>query len=176
MLGYAIVGTVTVALVGWRVWRKRRLMAEIGADFAAYNAAAYKTQFRPADDDRFTVVERLASEMQSKAGQLAVLVESQGRALHHINKDGTFSKKGPYFVSRHTHNWKVTGRKHLIRSIVGKGSWGFESSNPGQRGGGIRERGIAVLEYDTPRYPPVDIWGYEHIHKRRATLNSLIDP
>jgi hypothetical protein len=175
MIKFAIFIAVVLVVVGYWWWAKRRLMAALGADFAKYNEGAFKETRVDSSDPRYWMIERLALEFRSKAGQLAVSVAADGAALHHINQNGTFSKKGPYYVSRRTRNWRATGRSHLIRTFRGKGSWGFQSSNPGQ-GAGIHEMGIAVLEYDTKRYPPVDIWDYSTIHSRQNQKLELIDP
>ena len=148
-------------------------MTTLGADFAKYNEGAFREVRTDSTDPRFWTIERLAMEVASKSGQLAVAVTADGTALHHINRNGTFSKKGPYYVSRQTRHWRPTGRRHLIRTQRGKGGWGFQSSNPGQ-GAGIHEMGVAVLEYDTKRYPPVTIWDYPAIHAKQKL--ELVDP
>lgn len=175
MIKFALFIAVVLVAVGYWWWAKRRLMATLGADFAKYTEGAFKEVCVDSEDPKFWRVERLASEVRSKTGQLAVAVAADGVAFHHINQNGTFSKKGPYYVSRQTNRWLPTGRRHLIRTYRGKKGWGFQSSNPGQ-GAGIREMGIAVLEYDTKRYPPVDIWDYSTIHTKQHQKLELVDP
>jgi hypothetical protein len=175
MIKFAIFSAIVVALVGYWWWAKRRLMATLGADFARYNEGAFKEVCVDSNDPRYWMVDRLGNEVRSKAGQLAVPVAADGAALHHINQNGTFSKKGPYYIPRQTSNWRPTGQRHLIRTFRGKSNWGFQSSNPGQ-GAGIREMGIAILEYNTKRYPPVDIWDYSTIHAEQNRSIELIEP
>jgi hypothetical protein len=109
-------------------------------------------------DEHFSYVTRLATEIVSRRGQKAVFVQSVdgGTAIQHINQNGTFSAKGPYFISWRSQNWRPTGRRHLVKMLRGKGGWGVKPDHYNQSGI-IREKGIAVLEYGTERHPPLDI-------------------
>lgn len=178
MTTWLIIGCAIALLFAWRGWRKHQLLQKLGPAFERYNSGAYRPIRRPSEDKNFETVDRLARELQSRNGQLGIAVESGGRgaALHQINKNGTFSSRGPYFVSRQATNWHLTGRTHLVRCVRGYRGWGFESSNPNQAGGVITERGVAVLEYDTKKYSPVDIWDFAEIYERDPSTWTISKP
>jgi hypothetical protein len=136
----------------------RRLMARYGEAFCAYNNAAFAPIVEPSPQEHFEHVTRLASEIISENGQRAIYVQPLGTgvAIHHINKDGTFSAKGPYFISWRTRNWRLTTTTHLVKVMRGQGGWGFKPDHYKQTGI-IRERGIAILEYATAKHAPLSI-------------------
>jgi hypothetical protein len=146
---------VSVA-IGIGVYRlnTNRLMARYGDAFVAYNGAAFTPVVEPSPQEHFEYVTRLAREIISKKGQRAISVIplGTGTAIHHINQDGTFSAKGPYFISWRSANWRLTKTTHLVRVFRGKGGWGFKPDHYKQTGI-IREKGIAILEYATTKYP-----------------------
>src|SRR6185437_7575266 len=150
------------ALVVYTVLRYRhnteKLLSKYGDELRAYNRAAFEEVVEESPDEHFSYVTRLATEIESRRGQRAVFVQSVdgGTAIQHINQNGTFSAKGPYFVSWRSQNWHPTGRRHLVKVLRGKGRWGVKPDHYNQRGI-IREKGIAVLEYETERHPPLDI-------------------
>lgn len=157
ILTASAIGTVTWIVLAYRR-NTRRLMALYGDEYRAYNSHAFRDIVEPSPKDGFEFVTRLATEVASRKGQRAIIVRCLERALaiHHINRDGTFSAKGPYFVSTYTGNWRRTGKKHLVKLLRGKGGWGFSPDHYNQTGV-ISERGVAVLEYDTSRFAPVTI-------------------
>jgi hypothetical protein len=146
------------AAFGIAVYRinTRRLMARYGDALRAYNSAAFTTVVEPSPDEHFEFVTRLAPELKSKQGQCAISVMTQGNgtAIHHTNQNGTFSTKGPYFISWRPGNWQPTKTMHLVKVLRGKGGWGFKPDHPKQDGI-IREKGLAVIEYATAKYSPV---------------------
>jgi hypothetical protein len=146
----------------------RRLLALYGEQFRNYNEKAFVESIEPSPDERFQYVIRLAAELQSAKGQRAVSVRigGAGFAIHHINQNGTFSAKGPYFVSMYTRNWRSTGQTHLIKTVRGKGGYGFKPDHYKQDGV-IREKGVQILEHGTQRYPPIDIRDFARIMERR---------
>jgi hypothetical protein len=105
----------------------RRLLATYGEEFRAYNASAFTELIEEIPDERCHYVTRLAAEIESRKGQKAVRVLSpDGAAIHHINQNGSFSSKGPYYISARSGNWKPTGRRHLVKVLRGKGGHGFK--------------------------------------------------
>jgi hypothetical protein len=149
------------AALGIAVYRinTRRLMARYGDALRAYNSAAFTPVVEPSHDEHFEFVARLAPELKSKKGQRAIAVMTQdggSNAIHHINQNGTFSAKGPYFISWRSGNWQPTKTTHLVKVLRGKGGWGFKPDHYNQQGI-IREKGVAVLEYATAKYSPVTI-------------------
>lgn len=151
----------------------RRFLARYGDDFREYNNAAFRETVEPCADEHFTFVTRLADEFESKKGQRAIFVQTlgEGSAIQHINQNGTFSARGPYFISWRTSNWRRTGRRHLVKVQRGRGGWGFKLDHYNQKGV-IRERGVAILEYATTRYPPVNIRDFVSIKKGLVTHGS----
>src|SRR5450631_1913997 len=94
-------GGVACGVAVYRI-NTRRLMERYGDAFRAYNSAAFTPVIEdPKPEERFYFVTRLAPELQSRKGQRAVsmLTQDGGSAIHHINQNGTFSAKGPYFIS-----------------------------------------------------------------------------
>jgi hypothetical protein len=173
-----LIAAMACGLFVWRRMRKRYLLRRFGPDFEEYNRTAFRKRVVPSGDPRIEVLERLAAELCSRRGQLAIEVKVQGygMALHHINKDGTFSARGPYFVSIHSRNWTPSKRVHLVRCIRARGGGGFRSSNPTQTNGLIAERGDAIIEYDTKKHPPVDIWAYAQMRESALSTSSHVDP
>ncbi len=88
-----------------------------------------------------------------------------GLALYHINKNGTFSAKGPYYVSPYSLSWRLSGRTHLIRVLRDKKGWGFQPDHYNQTGV-ISEKGVAVLEYDTDKYFPSGLYDFVEMQQR----------
>jgi hypothetical protein len=160
------------AAFGIAVYRinTRRLMARYGDALRAYNSTAFTPVIEPSSDEHFELVIRLAPELKSKKGQCAISVVTQGNgtAIHHINQNGTFSAKGPYFISWRSGNWRPTMTTHLIKVFRGKGSWGFKPDHYNQDGI-IREKGVAVLEYATAKYSPVTIRQFAERISREST-------
>lgn len=165
-LGLAMTGTLVflglLALVAAAILRSyRRVKRLYGAAQAAYNAEAFKEIVEAGADARFELVTRLASELESKKGvkAIAVRTSSYGAAIHHINQNGSFSAKGPYFVSRYSNNWRCTGATHLVKVLRGKGRWGFAPDHYNQTGV-VLEKGVAIVEYNTEQHDQLDIWDF----------------
>jgi hypothetical protein len=148
---------VLFAALGYYFYSHKRLKARYGEALAAYNSGAFNEIIEPSPDERFVCVTRLGREVESNKGVKAILMAAQGRgiALHQINKNGTFSTKGPYFVSWYSRNWRLTGATHLVKVLRGKG-WGFPPDHYHQNGR-ITEKGVSVLEYNTSRYRPLGL-------------------
>jgi len=154
MIASVLVIAGIAAVVGYNIYSYRRLKSQFGEALVAYNAGAFIELVELHPDERVTYVTRLAPEIESKKGVKAVSMApiGGGLAIHHINKNGTFSKKGPYFVRwGHPSNWRSTGSTHLVKVIRGKGGNGFPPDHYKQTGI-IREKGVAILEYGTKRY------------------------
>jgi hypothetical protein len=153
-------GSLALGILAHRL-NTRRLLARYGSEFHAYNAAAFGEVIEPSPHEHFNYVTRLASELESKKGQraISVLTLGPGTAIQHINRDGTFSAKGPYFISWRTQNWRHTGKRHLVKVLRGKGGFGFKPDHYKQDGI-IREKGVAIVEYGTAHYPPLSIRDY----------------
>jgi len=149
----------------------RRLMARYGEELRVYNSGAFTPLVEASPHQHFDYVTRLAAEMISRKGQRAISVMTVGLAIHHINQDGTFSAKGPYFVSWRSSNWQFTGRTHLVKVLRGQGGRGFKPDHSKQRGN-IHERGIAVIEYPTTKYYALTI---RQFAERQAASRSLIE-
>lgn len=166
MGAWVVFALIAAALSYWLV-SYLRLRKRFGAALVAYNAGAFVDVIEPAADERFVYVTRLAREIESKKGVLAIVVptQSSGMALHHINKNGTFSTKGPYYVSRHSHNWRVTGKTHLVKVLRGKRGWGFKPDHYNQTGT-ISEKGVAILEYNTDKYFPLGLYDFVELQHR----------
>ena len=152
-----IVG-IAAAAVGLRIFSNKKLRVRYGEAHAAYNAAAFSEILEPCADDRFLYVTRLAEEIESTKGvkALAVATFERGLAIHQIHKDGTFAKKGPYFIRWNSRNWRRTGVVHLVKVFRGTRGFGFAPDHYNQRGV-IREKGVAILEYNTCRYRPLTL-------------------
>ncbi|MBJ6802763.1 hypothetical protein [Geomonas propionica] len=103
------------------------------------------------------ICDRLADEIRSSGGKVAVALSRpstySGTPIHEINKNGTFSSKAPYFVSRSTNNWNQSGKRHLIQTLYSKTNLGFKTSN--KDSGVTPEVGIAIVEYNTDKFPPI---------------------
>jgi hypothetical protein len=159
MLWVAVVfgGGAALGIAVYRI-NTRRLMARYGDALRAYNGAAFSPVVESSPDEHFEFVTRLAPELKSKKGQgaVSVLTLGNGTAIHHINQNGTFSAKGPYFISWRSSHWQLTKTTHLVRVLRGKGGWGFKPDHYKQDGI-IREKGVAILEYATAKYSPVTI-------------------
>lgn len=145
---------------------RRYLLSKYGKALEEYNSNAFKDIMEATEDKRFNFVTRLASEVESKKGIKAIFVRStQGCAIHHINKNGTFSARGPYFVSRSHPNWRVTGRKLLVKVVRGNNGRGFRPDHYDQTGI-IEEMGVEILEYDTKKHYCIGI--HEFAERCRA--------
>src|ERR1039457_2988192 len=160
MTAYVIVAlwaALVASVIGYRVYSQKRLQSRFGDALAAYNAGAFREIIEPGPDERVVYATRLAEEVESAHGVKAIYVatEDRGLAIHQINRNGTFSKKGPYFVRWFPRNWRPTGAVHLVKVLRGK-KGGFPPDHYNQSGI-IREKGIAILEYDTRRYRPLTI-------------------
>lgn len=165
-MGLAMTGTLVflglLALGAAAIVRSyRRLKKLYGEAQAKYNAEAFTEIVEPGPDERYELVTRLAPEIVSKKGVKAIGVRtsSRGVAIHHINQNGTFSAKGPYFVSRYSYNWRRTGVTHLVKVLRGKSRWGFAPDHYNQTGV-IVEKGVAIVEYNTHRHGRLDIWDF----------------
>lgn len=165
-------GGVALGIVVYRL-NTRRLTLRYGDAFRSYNNAAFSPVIEPSPDEHFVYVTRLASEITSKKGQRAISVQTlgSGPAIQHINQNGTFSARGPYFISWRSGNWQATGATHLVKLLRGKGGWGFKPDHYKQDGI-IREKGIAILEYETKKYPPISIREFAEHQARLMQLDS----
>jgi hypothetical protein len=139
MFGITVV-VVTVAIFV-HVRNTRRLTTLYGEELHAYNTTAFKEVTEDSPEEHFIYVTKLATEVASTRGQKAILVgtSENGTAIHHINQDGTFSAKGPYFISWRSGNWHRTGKTHLVKVLRGKGSWGMAPDHYNQGGSSMRE-------------------------------------
>ena len=101
---------------------------------------------------------RVAEEWSSQSGRFAVRMHhgGSGVVVHEVNKNGTFSKKNPYFIKNQPRIWKRTGRRHIVEVEIGPRA--FQTSNPS--GGQTQERGIRVVEYNTAHYAPLTLREY----------------
>jgi hypothetical protein len=157
-----------IAAVWWL--SHRRNLRIHGEAWRRYNTGAFRPITEPSPDERFEYVTRLADELTTPKGQRAVSMKGdQGWAIQHINKNGTFAKRGPYYVSMYRGTWRPTGRRLLIRTLRGKrGGHGFKADHYDQQGI-VYERGEAVLEYDTQRYPEVSLSDFVQMQRHRKT-------
>jgi hypothetical protein len=78
--------------------------------------------------------------------------------------------QGPYFISWNARRWKPTGRQPVVKVLRGKGSWGVKPDHYKQTGI-VREKGVAILEYGTQKYPPVGIRDF--VRKVKSGGNRL---
>jgi DNA invertase Pin-like site-specific DNA recombinase len=167
----AALSVLVASILVWILYRQgtKRLLELHGAEFKAYNETAFREIIEDSPEKNFLRVTRLARELESRRGQRAILVPAleRGTAIHHINQNGTFSAKGPYFVSWRSGNWKHTNRVHLVSVLRGKAGWGFKPDHYEQIGV-IREKGVAVLEYGTSRHPPLTIRDFARLQRKRA--------
>jgi hypothetical protein len=135
-----VLGSSAYAVLTYRR-TTRRLMTLYGDEFRAYNAAAFKEIIEESPNENLNYVTRLATEVESKKGQQVNFVHSSdGAAIHHINQNGTFSAKGPYFVSVRSNNWRRTGRLHLVKVMRGRGGRIITIRAAFQREGGSGHR------------------------------------
>ncbi len=164
----AVLVIVPLVILNYRR-NTRRLLAQHGEQFRNYNDKAFRETIEPSPDERFQYVTRLAQELQSGKGQRAVPVGTLGGfAIHHVNQDGSFSARGPYFISTRSRNWRSTGQTHLIKTVRGKGGNGFKPDHYKQDGI-IREKGVQIVEYATKRHPPVDIRDFARLIERKRS-------
>jgi hypothetical protein len=170
-----LLAVAALIAIGSLLYRSRtlQLLERYGTEFKTYNDAAFRQIVEESPDANFQFVTRLASEVQSKRGQRAILMPclDRGTAVQHINQDGTFSAKGPYFVSLQSGRWKLTGSRHLVKVIRGTRSGGFKPDHYKQSGF-ILEKGVAILEYGTNRYPPVKIREFVKLHRSLRSADS----
>jgi hypothetical protein len=137
--------------------RRRMHLRVYGDAWRRFNAGAFREIVEPSPDERYCFVTRLAAELTTSKGQCGVSMRSDGGwAIHHVNKNGTFSKRGPYYVSSYRGTWRATGRNLLVKTVRGNKAWGFRPDHYKQNGI-IYEKGVAVLEYATHRYAPVSL-------------------
>ena len=158
----------------------KRLQEQYGKEWEAYNAGAFRERVVE-EGEKYDRVMRLADELESSHGQKAVRMSTGssdgGIAIHHINKNGTFSARGPYFISRQSWNWKHTGRTHLILTRRGKKGEGWFASSSGfvpdhynQKDGYIAEAGLSVAEYATTKYRPISIEEFVEMKRPKKTV------
>jgi hypothetical protein len=157
------------SVIGYRIYLQKRLEDRYGDALVSYNAGAFKEILEPSLDERFLYVTKLAAEVESANGVKAIHLATEDRrlAIHQINKNGTFSTKGPYFVaSSCPSNWRPTGATHLVKVLRAR-EGGFAPDHYDQSGI-IREKGVAVLEYNTYRYRPLTIREFASQQTRTA--------
>lgn len=173
-----------VCCVLWGIYayvaKRQRWKRDYLKDWQAYNAAALHPK-KIGDGIRRYRLHKIADECISRSGRLAVQMNGGGHVVHEVNKNGTFSRKDPYyikgpltstFIREGLSIWQRTDRKHVVEVEVDLD--GFDTTNPS--GGKTRERGLRVLEYNTSRLPPVPFdeycgkrdWDLERVKKPKA--------
>jgi hypothetical protein len=95
-------------------------------------------------------VTRITQEIQHKNGTIGVRCRARGFAVHELNKDGTVSKRGPYFAKGTVGPWRETGNRHVVKFMRSAGGH-FKSSNPSQSTGEIYEIAQNIIELKTER-------------------------
>lgn len=166
MAVWMILGAFVVLLVIHEATAEERARQRLGAEYDEYVKGAFEPQ-RQSGPRGTTVVTRIAAEVISAGGRKAVVLDAPRRpdgkprstVVHEVNKDGTFSKKGPYFINWYRRNWSTTGQKHVIKTLAAPKSGGFEASNPG--GGTVPEIGVQVVEWNTEKYEAVPARRYD---------------
>jgi hypothetical protein len=143
-----------------------------------YNDNAFRTSSEDKDDGSCVCI-RLADEMVSSGGKRAVSMQRPDRysgvPLHEINQNGTFSSRQPYFISKYSHKWNRSGKRHVIQTLRSKTNSLFKTSN--QTPGAIQEIGMKILEYDTYKFPPITLNDMDYMFKaaeKYPELNQLL--
>lgn len=146
--------------------RQNFLYKKYGKYLKLYNKNAFNTIKEDETKDSLILI-RLADEIESSGGKKGVAMLSYdrygGTPIHEINNNGTFSARSPYFISRNNISWKRTGKRHLVKTLVSKNFYGFKTSN--QHPGVTKEIGLAILEYNTNKYPPITLSDFNYMYK-----------
>jgi len=150
--------------------KPRRWRREYLKDWQSHDAAAFHPSRTPmGGDEQHCRVRRVADEWRSQSGRCAVRIkhgQGSGIVVHEVNKNGTFSGKGPYFIKNTPRIWEPTGRRHIVETEVDPRR--FVTTNPS--GGRTGERGLRVLEFDTKHYAPMSLRQYgEWRDRNKAT-------
>jgi hypothetical protein len=155
-------------LLSYVLWATadNRAAKRLGDEYDRYAAGAFKPIDRILDNGSSVII-RVAPEVVSKSGRRALLLDApkqwDGRprstVVHEFNKNGTFSARGPYFISWYRGNWTQTGRKHLVEIMRAPKGRGFTASNAG--GGSIPEIALRVVEWNTDKYHAVPPRNYD---------------
>jgi len=157
-IALALLLAFVLVVAALAVLRRRGHLHAYGEAWRRYNAGAFRETVEPSPDERFSIVTRLADELSTRNGQCAVSMRGDGGwAIQHINKTGTFSQRGPYYISQYRGTWRPTGRRLLIKNLRGRKGFGFRPDHYNQSSGLIWEKGLNVLEYGTDRYAPVTL-------------------
>ena len=160
---------------GFLMYRQKQSLLKIySLQWIEYNKYAHVTTRYPYEQNSdYEVVVKMAREVVTSKGQLAVIVRcNRGLAIQHINVNGNFSKKGPYFISRGSGNWNLTGRNHIIKVLSSKWLANIKSSNPYQDEG-ILETGLSIVEFDTKEYFKLDIYDFVKLIEKKSPNESL---
>jgi hypothetical protein len=161
---------VLYVFVDRHVLQPRRDRAQYGADWEAYNLAAFTPQVvRGAASGAPQIRRRVGVELRSTGGRVAVrMASASGIVVHEFNRDGSFSARGPYFVKLRPCVWGETGERHLVDVQLGL----VYTSNP--NGGEAKERGIQIVELATPRHAPVPLRDYAAAARTVDRLRSEV--
>lgn len=155
----AFVALVSFAALHTYVLTPARWRKQYGSDWQSYNAEAFHPQRISSDNPHRYSLHRVAEELQSDSGRLAVSLhhgQGSGIVVHELNRDGTFSARGPYFIKRSPCIWAPTGRHHIVEVEVFTA--GFKTTNPS--GGRSNEVGRRVLELNTGAHRPLTLREY----------------
>jgi hypothetical protein len=141
-------------------------------DWQKHKAGAFEPTRRPiGDNPRHYELRRVADEWLSPSGRRAITLHHRsgsGIVVQEINSDGSFSKKGPYYVKLRPFIWQKTGLRHVVDVEVAPGA--FKTTNPS--GGYSRERGVRVVQFNTSHYAPLSFREYSRAMDRTRSANA----
>jgi hypothetical protein len=100
-----------------------------------------------------------------------VLINTQGRlalkvahnsygswAIHEINKDGTFSKKGPYWIRPTRSDWHTPDQYVEVMLLMAREGECFKRET---QSNGVHRIGYKVLEFNTVKRPIIEWKNYK---------------
>lgn len=163
---YGLIGCALAwaALDHW-IFVPRRLERQFGGAWRTYNAQAFHPQIGPPTEGNVRELVRVAFEARSTGNKLAVVIDHHdgtGVVVHEFARNGLFSSRGPYFIRLRNSVWSLTGRRHLIKSVLHP--YGITTSNP--KGGQTREIAHKIVEFDTQMHPPLSLREYARLAQR----------
>src|SRR5688500_16269544 len=93
---------VAYAVIVEGVIKPRRWRRDYVTAWEAHNQAAlHPKRTLIGGDEQYCLILRVAEEWSSQSGRCAVSMQhgqGSGIVVHEVNKNGTFSTKGPYFI------------------------------------------------------------------------------
>lgn len=81
-------------------------------------------------------------------------------AVHEINKDGSFSQSGPYWIKSRQDTWRSNGQYAEVVLLLARDGTHFKIKHPYQDGG-VHRIGFKVVDFNTPKLPIIEWSNYK---------------